>query len=214
MSEFQFSINPFGSKPFDFVMMDGRGNKGPPSKRQKVVAELSEADRVKHEEKKRRNREAVRKHRERRRAKNTASIADSDEGSSRWDSPSGGVDVEAGENAGENGIMSPTTQITITITSSHDSIEHPAQPQALLALADAALLGHIQVHASRDGINPPGEDSSSLDYKRSVSTQTDSFKLSSPATRSVAIQTSSFGHDYRLKKCIWQNQATNHPLLS
>jgi len=155
------------------------------------VAELSEADRVKHEEKKRRNREAVRKHRERRRAKNTASVADSDEGSSRWDSPSGGVDVEAGENAGEN-----------------------AQPQALLALADAALLGHIQVHASRDGINPPGEDSSSLDYKRSVSTQTDSFKLSSPATRSVAIQTSSFGHDYRLKKCIWQNQATNHPLLS
>jgi hypothetical protein len=135
-----------------------------------------EADRVKHEEKKRRNREAVRKHRQRRRAKGTTSVADSEEGSSRWHSPSVGVEVDAGE----NGI--------ITTTSSHDSIEHPTQPPALLALADAA-------------------------HKRSVSTQTDSFDLSSEVsarvTRSVAIQTSDFIHDYRLRKCIWPNDRTD-----
>jgi hypothetical protein len=42
MPEIQFSANSLGSKSYDFVMMDGQGNKGPsPSKRQKMTSELS-----------------------------------------------------------------------------------------------------------------------------------------------------------------------------
>ena len=173
------------------------------------------SDRARHEEKKKKNREAVRKHRERRRLKYATNVTDS---------VGAGTSMCGGDSNASDPISASRTIFIATPPSG--SNENIAQPQSLMALANAALSEGIKSSPSHDwhlprdlpqNIHP---DSPSSAHMCSVSTQTDTFKfdLSSnifrPPTRSIAIQTHDFclgDPDCRLRRCMWPLSSISPP---
>lgn len=168
-----------------------------------------EADRAKLEEKKRKNREAVKKHREKQRSRNVGATDSRNLSPMRGDGSSSSTDVDAADIT--NRASPPTFTGTPASTggwrnsSLKRGLNHPTKhdplPLSLMTLANAAFLEHVQntavesssqSHAHKSQHVTSALSSSAFSGKTtcSVSTQTDTPSSDvTTTTRSIAIQT-------------------------